>query len=133
LWYVWLKIKSCKIMFKTSCLDYYIKIKNFALNTICIAPHLHIAKDSFITTKNLKMKEFVLWKLRGPLWKYNCLTLHLLNFKSLTLLQKHGFYAMLVASCLKLLYNQYLEYTSSLKWLNVSIMTKIKSSNFQYD
>jgi hypothetical protein len=40
---------------------------------------------------------------------------------------------MLLASCLKWLYNQYLEYTSSLKWLNVFIMTKIKSSNVQYD
>jgi hypothetical protein len=61
------------------------------------------------------MKEFVLWKLRGPLLKYNCLALHLLNFEGLILLQKHGFYVMLVISCLKLLYSQYLEYTTSLK------------------
>jgi hypothetical protein len=39
----------------------------------------------------------------------------------------------LLASCLKWLYSQYLEYTSSLKWLNVSIMTKMKSSNVCYD
>jgi hypothetical protein len=31
----------------------------------------------------------------------------------------------LLTSCLKWLYNQYQEYTSSLKWLNVFIMTKI--------
>ncbi len=33
----------------------------------------------------------------------------------------------------KWLYSQYLEYTSSLKWLNMSIMIKIKSGNVHYD
>jgi hypothetical protein len=40
---------------------------------------------------------------------------------------------MLLTSCLKWLYSQYLEFTSNLKWLNVSIMTKIKSNNVRYD
>jgi hypothetical protein len=40
---------------------------------------------------------------------------------------------MLLTSCLKWLYSQYLKFTNSLKWLNVSIMTKIKSNNVPYD
>jgi hypothetical protein len=51
--------------------------------------------------------------------------------------RKHHYYKNIVftllASCLKWLYSQYLEHTNSLKWLNVSIMTKIKSSNVHYD
>jgi hypothetical protein len=51
--------------------------------------------------------------------------------QKVTLLQKHGFYV--ISIMFKILYNQYLKYISSLKWLNVSIMTKIKSSNVHYD
>jgi len=39
----------------------------------------------------------------------------------------------LLAFCLKSLYSQYLEYISSLKWLNVFIMTNIKNNNVHYD
>jgi hypothetical protein len=40
---------------------------------------------------------------------------------------------MLLTSYLKWQYNQYLKYTKNLKWLNVSIMINIKSSNVHYD
>jgi hypothetical protein len=72
-------------------------------------------------------------KIKGPFMKVQSFDIAPIQLWRPYTTTKHGFYATLVASCLKLLYSQYLEYTSNLNWLNVFIMTKIKSSNVCYD